>query len=161
MKKILSYLTAILTAISFLLLPACASNKEAPDPAKVQEQIAEYRSQELDLVRSTVLDEERAERLIDLLADRDRVIANHTKVIMTYKEEMSALNVDYNAQRESFDVLVTGYNDQRETAQTELLSLIKAMKKETTAEEWKVISKFQIKRLEPRELTYNQPSGGA
>lgn len=161
MKKILSYLTAILTAISFLLLPACAWHKEAPDPVKVQEQIAEYRSQELDLVRSTVLDEERTERLIDLLADRDRVIANHTKVIKTYKEEMSALNADYNAQRESFDVLLTGYNDQRATSQKELLSLIKAMKKETTAAEWKIISKFQIKRLEPRELTYNQPSGGA
>ncbi len=127
----------------------------------MQEQIAEYRSQELDLVRTTVLDEERTERLIDLLADRDRVIANHTKVIKTYKEEMSALNADYNTRRESFDVLLTGYNDQRASAQKELLSLIKAMKKETTAAEWKIISKFQIKRLEPRELTYNQPSGGA
>jgi hypothetical protein len=69
MKKMLITLSATLTAISFLLLPACASRKEAPDPVKVQEQIAEYRSQELDLVRSTVSDEERAERPIDLVAE--------------------------------------------------------------------------------------------
>jgi hypothetical protein len=44
MKKILITLTATLAAVSFLLLPACASRKEAPDPVKFQEQIAEYRS---------------------------------------------------------------------------------------------------------------------
>jgi hypothetical protein len=161
MKKIPITSAAIIAVISLLLLPACASNKEVPDPAKVQEQIAEYRSQELELVRSTVLDDERATRLIGLLADRDRMIASHKKVINTYREEMSALNADYNARRESFDVLMTGYNDQRATAQKEFTSLIEAMKKETTAEEWKTISKYQIKRLEPRALTYDQQSGGA
>ncbi len=161
MNKILITLTATLAAVSFLLLPACASRKEAPDPVKVQEQIAEYRSQELDLVRSTVLDEERAGRLIDLLADRDRMIANHRKVIETYRGEMTALNADYNARRESFNLLMTGYNDQRASAQKEFVSLIEAMKKTTTSKEWKTISKYQLKRLDPRELTYSQPSGGA
>jgi hypothetical protein len=161
MKKILITLTATLTAISFLLLPGCASRKEAPDPVKVQEQLAEYRSQELELVRSTVSDEERAGRLIDLLADRDRLIARHTKEIGAHREEMSALNADYNARRESFDEQMTGYNNQRATAQKEFVSLIKAMKKQTTAEEWKTISTYQLKRLDPRELTYGQSSGGA
>jgi peptidoglycan hydrolase CwlO-like protein len=161
MKKILITLIAALVTISFLLLPACASRKEAPDPVKVQEQIAEYRSQELDLVRSTVSDEERAERLIDLLADRDRLIARHTKEIGAHREEMSALNADYNARRESFDEQMTGYNNQRATAQKEFVSLIEAMKKQTTAEEWKTISTYQLKRLDPRELTYGQSSGGA
>jgi hypothetical protein len=161
MKKTLRSLAVMFTVTSFLLLPACASRKEAPDPVKVQEQISEYRSQELDLVRSTVLDEDRAERLIELLADRDRMIADYTKVIGTHREEMTALNADYNARRESFDLLVNGYNDQRAIAQQEFSSLLRAMKQETTAEEWKTISKFQIKRLEPRGLTYDQPSGGA
>ncbi len=161
MKKILFAITATLAAISFLLLPACASRKEAPDPVKVQEQIAEYRNQELDLVRSTILDQERADRLIDLLADRDRLISDHTKEISSYREKMYALNTDYNAQRESFDVLMTCYNSQRATAQREYVALIEAMKKETTAEEWKKISKFQLKRLNARKLTYGQLSGGA
>jgi hypothetical protein len=161
MKKLLITLTAILTTVSILMLPGCSSLKKAPDPVKVQEQIAEYRSQELDLVRSTVLDEVRAERLIELLADRDQLIADYTEVIIAHKQDMTALNADYNTQRESFDLALNGYNDQRATAQEEFISLLKAMKQETTAEEWKTISKFQIKRLEPRGLTYNQPSGGA
>jgi hypothetical protein len=44
MKKTLITLTATLALVSFLLLPACASRKETPDPVKVQEQIAEHRS---------------------------------------------------------------------------------------------------------------------
>ena len=161
MKKLLITLTAILTTVSILMLPGCSSLKKAPDPVKVQEQIAEYRSQELDLVRSTVLDEVRAERLIELLADRDQLIADYTEVIIAHRQDMTVLNADYNAQRESFDLAVSGYNDQRARGQEEFSSLLKAMKQETTAEEWKTISKFQIKRLEPRGLTYNQPSGGA
>jgi len=160
MKKTLKSLAVMFTVISFLLLPACASRKEAPDPVKVQEQIAEYRAQELDLIRSTVQDEDRAGRLIDLMADRDQMMANHTQEIETYREKMSALNANYNARRESFDVLISGYNDQRAIAQKEFISLAEAMKKETTAEEWKIISKYQLKRLHPRELTYDLPTGG-
>jgi hypothetical protein len=160
MKKITIYLTVILSTISLLLLPACASNKEAPDPVKMQEEIAEYRSQERELVRSTVLDEGRAERLIDLLADRDRLIADNGEMIDTHRKKLTALNADYNASRESLDAQVNSFNDQRATAQQEFISVVKAMKQETTAEEWKTISKYQIKRLEPRKLTYNRPSGG-
>lgn len=160
MNKRFFAITAALAAISILLLPACASRKEAPDPVKVQEQIAEYRSQELELVRSTVSDQERADRLIDLLAERDRLIADHREEISSYREKMSALNADYNAERESFDALMADYNSQRATAQREYIALIEAMKKETTAREWKPISRFQLKRLNARNLTYSQLSGG-
>ena len=161
MKEKLVEFTVALAVISFLFLPACASRKEAPDPVKVQEQIAEHRNQELGLIQSTVLDQERAERLIDLLADRDRLIADHSKEVSAYREKMSALNADYNAQRESFDALMTSYNSQRATAHRDFVALIEAMKKETTVEEWKTISKYQLKRLNPRKLTYSQLSGGA
>jgi hypothetical protein len=160
MKATLTVLVATIAAISFLSLPACASRKEAPDPIKVQEEIAEYRSQELELVRSTIPDHQRADRLIQLLGERDRLISDHTQEISAYREQMSALNADYNAERQSFDRLMTGYNSQRETAQKEYVALLAAMKKETTAEEWKVISKYQLKRLNPRKLTYGQASGG-
>ncbi len=160
MRKITITATAAIATISFLLLPACASRKEAPDPVKGQEQIAEYRNQELDLVQSTVLDEERAERLINLLAERDRLIADHSKEVEVYRNKMSELNADYNAERKSFDALIASYNSQRVTAQKEFVSLVGEMKKETTAEEWKVISKYQLKRLNPRQLTYSQSSGG-
>ena len=147
-------------ALVVLVMAACAARKEAPDPAAVQEQIAEYRAQEIDLVRSTVLDADRAERLIALLGERDRLISDHVKEIIAHREEISALNADYDAERESFDVLLNKYNKQRESAQREIVALIAAMKKETTVDEWKVISKYQLKRLNPRHMGYQQASGG-
>jgi predicted secreted protein len=160
MKTTFAVLAAIISAISILFLPACASRKDAPDPVKVQEEIAEYRNQELELVRSTVSDHDRANRLIQLLGERDRLASDHAKEISEYRKQMSALNADYNAERESFDMLMTSYNRRRETAQKEFVALIEAMKKETTAEEWKIISKYQLKRLHPRELSYGQASEG-
>ena len=160
MKTFCAVLAAMIAAIAILLLPACALRKDAPDPAKVQEQIAEYRNQELDLVRSTVLDPERAGRLIDLLADRDRLTSDSAKEVAEYRERMTALNADYDSTRESFDELFASYNSRRKSLQIEIVALIEAMNKETTAEEWKVISKYQLKRLHPRNLSYAQPSAG-
>ena len=153
-------MAAVLSAILILFLPACASRNEAPDPVKVQEEIAEYRSQELELVRSTVTDHERADRLIRFLGERDRLVSDSVKVIDEYRKQISELNADYNADRESFDVLIAEYNSQRATVQKEMTALIRDMKKETTAGEWKIISRFQLKRLHPRKLSYGQASGG-
>lgn len=160
MKISFTTIAIVSTALIALVLAACASRKEAPDPAAVQEQIAEYRTQEIDLVRSTVLDDDRAQSLIALLGERDRLISVHVQEVVAYRTEISALNADYNAKRESFDVLLKKYNEQRESAQREIVALIAAMKKETTADEWKVISKYQLKRLNPRQTGYQQASGG-
>ena len=127
MKAILVALAATLAAIAVLQLPACASRKEVPDPVAVQEQITEYRAQEIDLVRSTVLDEDRADRLIELLGKRDRLISDHVKEIVAYRQEISALNAEYDAERDSFNVLLSRYNNQRATAQREIVALIAAM----------------------------------
>ena len=75
MKTTLTALAAIIAAISILLLPACASRKDAPDPIKVQEEIADYRNQELELVRSSVSDHKRADRLIQLPGERERLVS--------------------------------------------------------------------------------------
>lgn len=160
MKNTNIVLVVILAAITILQLAACSSHKEAPDPAAVQEQIANYRAQETDLVRSTVLDEGRADRIIALLDQRDRLISDHVNEIVAYRKEISALNADYNAQRESFSELLSHYNSQREIAQREIVALIADMKKETTSDEWRIISKFQLKRLNPRQIVYSQSSGG-
>lgn len=161
MNKILTAILAIAALGAVLLLPACASRKEAPDPVKVQEQIAEYRAQELALVRDTVTDQGRAERVIELLGDRDRLVSSHTAEISAYREKIASLNANYHAERGDFDLLIAEYNRQRESAQDEFLGLIGALKKETTADEWKKISKFQLKRLHPRYLSYGQATGGA
>jgi len=160
MKITLAALGIAVTVTVVLVLAACASRKEAPDPAAVQEQIAEYRTQEIDLVRSTVLDDDRAGRLIALLGKRDRLISDHVNEIISYRTEIAALNADYNADRESFDVLLNKYNKQRDSAQREIVALLASMKNETTADEWKIISKYQIKRLDLRQTGYQQAQGG-
>ena len=160
MKKTVNTIVIAIMATAVLALAACASRKEAPDPAAVQEQIADYRAQEIELVRSTVLDADRAERLIALLGERDQLISDHVQEIIAHRKEIAVLDADYNAERESFDVLLKKYNKQRESAQGEIVALIAAMKKETTVDEWKVISKYQLKRLNPRQTGYQQASGG-
>jgi len=160
MKTMDTAIAIVITVIVVFVLAACVSRNEAPDPVAVQEQIAEYRAREIDLVRSTVLDTGRAERLVALLGERDRLISRHVKEINAYREEISALNADYDAQRESFDVLLNQYNKQRTAAQQEIITLLATMKKETTVDEWKILSKFQLKRLDPRQTGYRQTQGG-
>lgn len=161
MRKILSSFIAAFAAMLFLVLSACASQKEPADPVKEQAQITESRNKERALIQSTVADQQRAGRVIELLADRDRLIADHAQEVNAYRERMVALNADYTAQRDSFDALIASYNRQRANAQRDLFALIEAMKQETTVEEWKVISAYQLKALDPRKLIYSQVSGGA
>jgi hypothetical protein len=73
---------------------------------------------------------------------------------------MSKLNADYHADRESFETLVANYNSQRAVAQKKFTALIAAMKMEASPEEWKIISKFQVERLQPQRLTYGQAATG-
>lgn len=160
MKTTLTAVAAVLTALTLALLPACASRKEAPDPLKVQAEIAEYRSQELELVRTTVLDDQRANQLIQLISERDRLISGYVKEIQTYRKKMAELNAGYDTERKSLDDLMSNYNIRRSAAQQELVDLIADMKMATTPEEWKVISKFQLKRLNPRTLVYSQTQAG-
>jgi len=158
-KTALSIRLTIISAVVFTLLAACAFQKEAPDPVKVQNEIAEYRSQELVLVRATVSDPQRANRMILLLGERDKLISESIKTINTYRQRMTELNADYHAHRESFETLVASYNRQRAVTQQQFVALIVAMKAETNHEEWQEISEFQMKRLHHRRLTYGQADG--
>ncbi len=161
MKKVLAALAAVIISISVVLVTSCGIIiKKAPDPAKIQEAIAEYRNQELELVRETIPDSERADRFIQLLGERDRLVAKFAEDIEKYRMQMSELNADYNADRRSFDTLIDRFNQRRGAGQLEIIELIAAMKTETTPEEWKVIAKFQTKRLDPRRLTYGQEAAG-
>lgn len=158
--------TAIaLTALAVFVLAACTSRDAAPDPvalqAEIAEEIAEYRAIEIDLVRSTVLDADRAERFIVLLGKSDQLINDHVQEVNAHREQIAALNADYAAERASFDVLLNNYNEQRATAQREIIALIVAMKQATTADEWQVISKYQLQKLGPRQTGNRQLQGGA
>lgn len=149
------------TIAGLVLLAACATLTRAPDPAKVKAQIAEAREQELALVRATVADPGRAERFIELLGERDRLVEKHARLLVAHREKMAVLAADYDARREDFEAQLTTFNRQRAAAQKETIDVVAAMKAATTADEWKTISKFQLKRLEPRKLVYGAvPQGG-
>lgn len=152
----------VMTTVSGLVLSAsCATLQRAPDPVKVQAQIAEAREQELALVRATIADPGRAERFIELLRERDRLVAEHAGHLVAHRQRIAALTADYDARREDFEALLADFNRQRAAAQSETIDLVAAMKAATTASEWKAISKFQLKRLEQRKLVYGAAARGS
>lgn len=152
---------AAATLVGLVLLASCATLTRAPDPGKVRAQIAEDREQELALVRATVADPGRAERFIELLAERDRLVEEHAGRLAAHREKMAVLTADYDARREDYETLLAAFNRQRALAQKETIDLVAAMKAATTADEWNTISKFQLKRLDPRKLVYGAvPQGG-
>lgn len=160
MKSFTGIFLAAAVSAGLILLASCAALKQAPDPAKVQAQIAAAREQELELVRATVADPARAERLIELLVERDRLVQEHTGLLVVHREKLAALTADYDARREDFEALLAEFNRQRAAAQGEMIDLVAAMKAATTADEWKTISEFQLKRLEPRRLVYGAVAQG-
>lgn len=142
-----------------LALLSCASLRQPPDPAEVRAQIAEYRQQEIALVRNTVADPVRVERFLELLAERDRLVEKHARRVIEHREKIAALTADYDTRRGDFEVLLGEFNSQRAAAQKDTIDLVTAMKAATTADEWKVIARFQLKRLHPRQLVYGTGAG--
>jgi hypothetical protein len=160
MKSIAAVFVATATFVGLVLLASCATLKQAPDPVKVRAQIAETREQELALVRATIEDPGRADRFIELLGHRDRLVAEHAGQLVAHRKRLAALTADYDARREDFEALLADFNRQRAAAQSETTDLVAAMKATTTAGEWKTISKFQLKRLEQRKLIYGAAAQG-
>jgi hypothetical protein len=152
--KSFSGIFLVMVSAGLMLLASCATLNQAPDPAKLRAQIDAAREQELALVRETVADPVRAERFIELLVERDRLVEEHARLLAAHREKMAVLAADYDARREDFEALLADFNRRRAVAQNEMIDLVAAMKAATTADEWKTISKFQLKRLEPRKLVY-------
>ena len=143
-----------------VLLASCATLGQPPDPARVQAQIAESRQDEIELVRATVADPVRAERFLDLLRERDRLVEEHSGRLIAYRQKLAALTEDYDTRREDLEALLADFNRQRESAQKETIDLVTAMKEATTTNEWKTISRFQLKRLDTRKLVYGTAARG-
>jgi hypothetical protein len=150
--------TAVL--LGLILLASCATLRQAPDPVKVRAQIAEAREQELALVHATVTDPARAGRFVELLQERDRLVEEHARLLVAHREKLAALTADYDARREDFETLLADFNRQRAAAQKETMELVAAMKAATTPGEWTTIAKFQLQRLEPRQLVYGAAGQG-
>ena len=67
---------------------------------------------------------------------------------------MARLDADYYAERSEFEALLADYNQKRAAAQRSLVDLILKMKQTTTDDEWRVMSRFQVGRLDIRQMAY-------
>lgn len=137
---------------TFFICVAVGCAKQAPDPAQL-------RADETTLVQSTVVDDARAERLLVLLEERDRLIKETTEMLRQYRREMKVLNADYDASREVIVEMIDYYNRERAKNLLRFIELIKQMKATTNAGEWKVIAEFQLGNFNPRQLIYGRASG--
>lgn len=147
--------SAFLIAGILLIMPACALRKGPPDPLKVQRKIEETKSSERQIIVSTVEDPEKVSELLDLLVERDRLVARHADGVAAYGDKMRTLNASYDASRDEFEKAIADYNEFRRQSQKDFVDLIAKMKAATTAEQWKELSKYQLKKLNPRELAYS------
>lgn len=150
MKKTFIFQWVALTLVIFLFQGCSGTVKNT----------TEARETERELVHRTIESPERAMRFISLLDQRDQLINNQIEAVNHYRQQMKNLNIDYTADRKSFEKAVAAFNKNRVQQQRLWVELIVAMKKETTAKEWKKITKFQLKHLNARELSYQQTVEG-
>ena len=145
----------ILAGAALAAVSASAALKGPPDPAKVQRKVEQAKGVERQVLVDVVKDEERLSELLDLLVERDRLVAEYAELVTAYRKKMQRLNASYGTSREEFEEAFDEYNGLRATTQKEIVDLIARMKAATTAEEWKALSKHQLKKLNPRELVYS------
>lgn len=140
--------------IAFFVCGTLGCAKKPPDQAQL-------RADEITLVQATVAEPARAERLLALLDERDRLIEETVTMLREYKREIKALNADFDAQRDVVVEIIDYYNRERALKQLRFIDLIAQMKSATTAEEWALIADFQLQNLNPRQLVYQPLAGGA
>lgn len=160
MRKSAGYVVTVIAVAVVLTTLGCAS-RGVPDAAKVEQEITEARAGESALVLETISDKARAARFLELLDKRDKIMRRYVDVVSNYRDEILAMNADYSISREQFENRMESYNEARSTLQTDFSRLIDGMKKETTGEEWETIAKYQMKKLNPRDLAFKQSKGGA
>jgi len=133
------------------LIAGCA--RPPADPALL-------RADETALVKSTITDPARAQRLLALIDERDRLVAETRAMLQQYRREMKAINADYDASGDVIVEMIDYYNRERAQKQLAFIELITKMKRATSASEWAVIADFQLQNFNPRELLYQPLEDG-
>ena len=137
--------TLVTLAIMVFLASGCG-NKSA-DPAQV-------RADETALIRDTVEDPVRVERLLAILDERDRLQQESEKLVQRYEQSLRAVNASYSATDEQLLDLMRAFDRERRQFQHDFVDQVTAMKDATTAAEWQVIARFQLKKFQPHQSIY-------
>ncbi len=141
------------TLIAVMTIAVLGCSKPAPDPVQM-------RASETALIQATVADPARAERLLALLEERDRLVEETTAMMKQYRRELKSLNADYDSSREIMIEMIDYYNRERAQKLLRFIELVAKMKAATSAEEWQVIAEFQLDYFNPRQMIYNRAAGG-
>jgi hypothetical protein len=153
----MTFTKILLICAAFIVLTVgvgCASRSQAPDPDELQAKIKTTHAEFRKLIASEIDDPARAKAFAALSDERDRLISQHAEVVQHYSTTMRKLNSDYSSSREDFEQLIRDYNRDRRADQVRFVELIDQMKAGTTEKEWKTLSKFELKELNPRTMSY-------
>jgi len=104
MRIYLRQTNSIVVVVAAIWLTACVTPSEPPDPARIREELLASRADERELVEATVTDLTRRQRILLLLDERDRLIAESVTYIRRYKTEMTRLNAEKDSGGESYKV---------------------------------------------------------
>jgi hypothetical protein len=148
-KSTLASHTAVL-----LVALGCASGPKPVDPEALQAKIQASETEFRELATSTIEDPGRAREFIRLLDERNELIAGHARTVRQYAESLKVLNADYDASREEIERVILKYDNDRRLMQSRFVGFMTRMKAITMESEWKELSKFEMKELNPQALTY-------
>lgn len=144
----------LIPVAAVIIVFGCASGSKSLDPEAVQAKVAASEARYRDLVQKTIVDTDRARAFVGLLDERETLIEAQAHAVREYTEALTVLNADYDASRSDFERVVLTYNSERRVAHSRFVDLTSRMKDTTTDDEWKKLSKFELKELNPRSMVY-------
>jgi vancomycin resistance protein YoaR len=146
-----------LISITVAVVIGCTGSSRQSSSDELASQQAETRSEFQNLIVEQIDDPARARKFAQLSVERDQLISQHAATIEEYSKRLEALTLDYSAEHKDLQDLIQEYNVERREAQTEFLALMDRMKATVTEKEWEKLAKFELKKLNPRTLSY--PAG--
>ena len=117
------------------MLAGCSASRDAPSPT------SRGADSWVDLVDRNIADPDRARRL-RALGERLGVLREaYVREAGTLDEQALALNSDYDATREEADLVMAQFASRRQAVLAEYRDVIFAMRRETSAAEWKALTR--------------------
>lgn len=141
------YGTGALVTLAIMVFLASGCGNKSADPAQL-------RADETALIRDTVKNPARVERLLTILDERDRLRQESAKLVQRYQQSIRTVNASYSSTDEQLLALMQDFNRERRQFQLDFVDQVTAMKDATTAAEWQVIARFQLKNFKPHQLIY-------
>lgn len=140
------------------LLGSCSFYGNKP---LTEEQIAELRVRERELIVATISDDEREQAFLALLDEREGLIDRQIVLLQKHAASLRALNADYRSGRDQYSEIFADFNRERVAVQRDFVRVIAGMKELSTTQEWEVIVDYQLQYMNARRLSFQRAFRGA